>query len=70
MTPTPARMLPQRPPPRVRTDGKPGNRSAVPDVAQFDHESAFSGGTQPWALGQVVRRCLSMGIDVLCRPCG
>jgi hypothetical protein len=42
----------------------------VPDVAQFDNESAFSGGTHPWALGKVVRRCLYMGIEVLFIPLG
>jgi hypothetical protein len=42
----------------------------VPDVAQFDNESAFSGGTHPWGLGRVVRLCLSMGIDVVFIPLG
>lgn len=42
----------------------------VPDVAQFDNESAFSGGNHPWVLGQVVRLCLYMGIDVLFIPLG
>jgi len=40
----------------------------VPDVAQFDNESAFSGGNHPWGLGKVVRLCLYMGIDVLFIP--
>jgi hypothetical protein len=42
----------------------------VPDVAQFDNESAFSGGTHPWTLGKVVRLCLYMGIEVLFIPLG
>ena len=42
----------------------------VPDVAQFDNESAFSGGNHPWGLGKVVRLCLYMGIDVLFIPLG
>lgn len=42
----------------------------VPAVAQFDNESAFSGGTHPWGLGKVVRLCLYMGIDVLFIPLG
>jgi hypothetical protein len=40
----------------------------VPDVAQFDNESAFSGGNHPWVLGKVVRLCLYMGIEVLFIP--
>jgi hypothetical protein len=42
----------------------------VPDVAQFDNESAFSGGHHPWVLGQVVRLCLYLGIEVLFIPLG
>jgi hypothetical protein len=42
----------------------------VPDVAQFDNESAFSGGNHPWVLGTVVRLCLYLGIDVLFIPLG
>jgi hypothetical protein len=42
----------------------------VPDVAQFDNESAFSGGNHPWVLGKVVRLCLYMGIEVLFIPLG
>lgn len=42
----------------------------VPDVAQFDNESAFSGGRHRWGLGTVVRLCLYMGIDVLFIPLG
>jgi hypothetical protein len=42
----------------------------VPDVAQFDNESAFSGGNHPWGLGKVVRLCLYMGIEVLFIPLG
>jgi hypothetical protein len=40
----------------------------IPDVAQFDNESAFSGGNHPWVLGRVVRLCLYMGIEVLFIP--
>jgi len=42
----------------------------VPDVAQFDNESAFSGGHHPWGLGKVVRLCLYLGIEVLFIPLG
>lgn len=42
----------------------------MPDVAQFDNESAFSGGNHPWVLGKVVRLCLSMGIEVVFIPLG
>jgi hypothetical protein len=42
----------------------------VPDVAQFDNESAFSGGNHPWVLSKVVRLCLYMGIEVLFIPLG
>ena len=42
----------------------------VPDVAQFDNESAFSGGRHPWGLGKVVRLCLYMDIEVLFIPLG
>jgi hypothetical protein len=42
----------------------------VPDMAQFDNESSFSGGNHPWVLGQVVRLCLYMGIEVLFIPLG
>jgi hypothetical protein len=42
----------------------------VPDMAQFDNESAFSGGKHPWVLGKVVRLCLYMGIDILFIPLG
>ncbi len=42
----------------------------VPDIAQFDNESAFSGGNHPWVLGQVVRLCLYMGIEVVFIPLG
>ena len=40
----------------------------VPDIAQFDNESAFSGGHHPWVLGKVVRLCLYLGIEVLFIP--
>jgi hypothetical protein len=42
----------------------------VPDMAQFDNESAFSGGNHPWVLGKVVRLCLYMGLEVLFIPLG
>ena len=42
----------------------------VLDLAQFDNESAFSGGHHPWVLGKVVRLCLYLGIDVLFIPLG
>lgn len=42
----------------------------VPDMAQFDNESAFSGGNHLWVLGKVVRLCLYMGIEVLFIPLG
>ena len=42
----------------------------MPDVAQFDNESAFSGGHHPWGLGKVVRLCLYLGIEVLFIPLG
>lgn len=42
----------------------------MPDVAQFDNESAFSGGNHPWALGKVVRLCLYLGIEVVFIPLG
>ena len=42
----------------------------MPDMAQFDNESAFSGGNHPWVLGKVVRLCLYMGIEVLFIPFG
>ena len=42
----------------------------VPDIAQFDNESAFSGGNHPWTLGKVVCLCLDMGIEVVFIPLG
>lgn len=42
----------------------------VPDLAQFDNESAFSGGRQPRVLSTVVRLCLYFGIHVLLTPLG
>lgn len=42
----------------------------VPDIAQFDNESTFSGGNHPWVLGKVVRLCLYLGVDVLFIPLG
>ncbi len=42
----------------------------VPDLAQFDNESAFSGGRQPRVLSTVVRLCLYFGLPVLLTPLG
>jgi hypothetical protein len=42
----------------------------VPDIAQFDNESALSGGNHPWVLGKVVRLCLYLGIEVVFIPLG
>jgi putative transposase len=42
----------------------------VPDLAQFDNESAFSGGRHPHVIGHVVRLCLYFGIQVLFIPLG
>lgn len=42
----------------------------IPDMAQFDNESTFTGGNHPWVLGQVVRLCLYIGIEVLFIPLG
>lgn len=42
----------------------------VPDLVQFDNESAFSGGRQPRGLSAVVRLCLYFGIPVLLTPLG
>jgi putative transposase len=42
----------------------------VPDLAQFDNESAFSGGRHPRVIGRVVRLCLYFGIQVLFIPLG
>lgn len=39
-------------------------------MAQFDNESALSGGNHPWVLGKVVRLCMYIGIDVLFIPLG
>ena len=40
----------------------------VPDLAQFDNESVFSGGVHPHVLGRTVRLCLYVGIEVLFTP--
>ena len=40
----------------------------VPDVAQFDNESAFSGSRHPHRLSPIVRLCLYLGSDVLFTP--
>jgi hypothetical protein len=42
----------------------------VPDLAQFDNESAFSGGRHPRVIGRVARLCLYFGIQVLFIPLG
>jgi putative transposase len=43
-------------------------KMGLPDVAQFDNESAFSGGRQPHRLGPIVRLCLYVGSQVLFTP--
>jgi len=40
----------------------------IPDLAQFDNESAFSGGRYAHKISQVVRVCLYFGIAVLFTP--
>jgi len=40
----------------------------LPDLAQFDNESAFSGGRQPRQLSPIVRLCLYVGSAVLFTP--
>lgn len=42
----------------------------IPDLAQFDNESAFSGGRYAGKISQVVRLCLYFGIPVLFTPLG
>lgn len=42
----------------------------VPDLAQFDNESVFSGGPHPHVLSAIVRLCLYLGIEVLFTPVG
>jgi hypothetical protein len=42
----------------------------IPDLAQFDNESAFSGGRYARQISQVVRLCLYFGIAVLFTPLG
>ena len=42
----------------------------IPDLAQFDNESAFSGGRYARQISQVVRLCLYFGIPVLFTPVG
>lgn len=42
----------------------------VPDLAQLDNESAFSGGRHPRVISQVVRLCLYFGVQVLFIPLG
>jgi hypothetical protein len=48
----------------LKTWGKQG----VPDVAQFDNESAFRGGRHPHQLSPIVRLCLYIGAEVLFTP--
>lgn len=40
----------------------------LPDVAQFDNESAFSGGRHGQRLGPIIRLCLYVGCEVLFTP--
>jgi hypothetical protein len=40
----------------------------IPEIAQFDNESAFSGGRSAYRISQVVRLCLYFGIQVLFTP--
>ena len=40
----------------------------LPDLAQFDNESAFRGGRHPHQLGPLVRLCLYVGSQVLFTP--
>jgi hypothetical protein len=40
----------------------------VPDLAQFDNESVFSGGPHPQVLSAIVRLCLYLRIEVLFTP--
>lgn len=47
---------------------KTWQKMGVPDLAQFDNESAFSGGRQPHRLGPLVRLCLYVGSQVLFTP--
>ena len=42
----------------------------IPDLAQFDNESAFSGGRYARQISQTVRLCLYVGIPVLFTPLG
>lgn len=42
----------------------------LPALAQFDNESAFSGGRHPHRLSQIVRLCLYLGVEVLFIPEG
>jgi hypothetical protein len=40
----------------------------LPDLAQFDNESAFSGGRYAQQLSPIIRLCLYVGCDVLFTP--
>jgi putative transposase len=40
----------------------------IPDLAQFDNESAFRGGRHPHQLSTIVRLCLYVGAEVLFTP--
>jgi hypothetical protein len=47
---------------------KTWQKMGLPDLAQFDNDSAFSGGRQPHRLSPTVRLCLYVGSDVLFTP--
>ena len=47
---------------------KTWQKMGLPDLAQFDNESAFSGGRRPHRLGPIVRLCLYVGSQVLFTP--
>jgi len=47
---------------------KTWQKLGLPDLAQFDNESAFSGSRHPHRLGPIVRLCLYVGSEVLFTP--
>lgn len=47
---------------------KTWQKMGLPDLAQFDNESAFSGSRHPHRLSPIVRLCLYVGGDVLFTP--
>ena len=47
---------------------KTWQKLGLPDLAQFDNESAFSGSRHPHGLGPIVRLCLYVGSEVLFTP--